>query len=44
MWDRRARENVIASGSRTGGQMARGDFAIYGGAKSDREAISDENK
>ena len=42
MWARRARDDIIASGSGTGGQMARKDLAIYGGAKSDREAAANE--
>ena len=42
MWDRRAREDNFASGSRTGGQIARRGFVIYGGARSDREAAEDE--
>ena len=42
MWARRAREDIIASGSETGGQMARGGFAICGGAKSEREAAASE--
>jgi hypothetical protein len=31
MWARRAIEDIIASGSGTEGQMARGGFAICGG-------------
>jgi hypothetical protein len=42
MWARRAREDIIASGSGTGGQMAPNYFTVYGGAKSDREAAVDE--
>ena len=42
MWAIGAREDIIASGSGTGGQMARGGFAIYGGAKSYREAAAGE--
>ena len=44
MWAMRAKEDIIASGSRTGGQMALGGFAIYGGAKSDQEAATNNKK
>jgi hypothetical protein len=39
---KRAREDNIAAGLGTGGQMARRCFAIYGGAKSDREAATSD--
>jgi phage gp16-like protein len=42
MWAKRAKENIIASRSVTWGQMARRGFAIYGGAKSEREAAASE--
>ncbi len=42
MWARKASEDIIASGSITGGHMARRGCAIYGSAKIDREAAGGE--
>jgi len=44
MWARRDKEDIISSGSGNGGKMALRGFAIYGGAKSDREAAACKKK